>query len=808
MMRFKEIILTGYSSVRDGKSPFRKGGQLFRSLWMTTWINQRRWLCISMAVIRFNAWTAALDELAENAPLTASYIYPALPEELDAAVLNEALDADADLDANHDELPDTTSANDQGTDKPASMDLEAIIVDLREPVYADGVLTTELGGVITAPDLRIQARRISYTRKTDKQTPAYTVAAEGDLILEFGDYIFVGQRLEYDFQSKTGVIYNGRTMIEPWFFGGQRIFLLADGSYSLENAFITTSENVIADWQILAKAVKLSENNLLQASDVQFRILKAPIFWLPGFKVDLNSIFDGPVRYSVKWGGNQGHRFGMIYEVLSWNHLKVFLRLDYRIKRGFGGGIETAYRSEDHKTSFQSINYTARDSSIIHPGQRLRYRFQGIGDSLLLDDKISVHLSYDKLSDIDMATDYNDRGLDLDTAGRTELIMRRQEENWIANLITRLRINNFQTIKQELPTLETTWHPAEMGNTGIISNMALKAAYLNFAYGNNMLRVHDYSSARLELTPLFYRPLSIGCITATPEVGGTLIAYSDSPKGCAKWLTLSKLACNINTSLSRRYADYKHVIMPYAQYEYYSMPTVSPGAHYIFDIEDGWYRLNMLQLGLTQSLYHKECRGIDRKLYANLYANAFFDTHTFPSAIPKAYADVVFNSLSCLRHSLNSAWDFNHNEIDHYNVRTEWTINADAAIAMEYRHRSPYDWRKVDHTNFILDTYRSLAELYHSQLSDRRDTLLVHCFFRFDPSWALEFESRHGWNRRFEPNYNEFEIDLIGTLRSAWNVKFSYQHKEDDDRVSVYMSIGIKRPDFEKIRSLVPCLGF
>jgi hypothetical protein len=149
-----------------------------------------------------------------------------------------------------------------------------------------------------------------------------------------------------------------------------------------------------------------------------------------------------------------------------------------------------------------------------------------------------------------------------------------------------------------------------------------------------------------------------------------------------------------------------------------------------------------------------------------------------------------------------------HNELDHYNVRTEWTYSPNFALAVEYRHRSSYDWRKADHTNFILDSFRTIQELRDSQLSDRRDTLLLHMFYRFHPSWAFEFKSRSGWNRILEPSYNEFEIDLLGTLRSAWNFKLSYQHKEDDDRISVYMTIGIQRPDCATPWRPAPYLGF
>lgn len=740
-----------------------------------------------------------------------------------------------DVDDDESAKADLTTEKNQSdvTEKADSTSIfsQGIKVDLRNPNYAQGVLSTDCGGVITGPDIRIQAMNITYTKKKCENTSVYEATAEGKLLVEAGEYIFSGDRLEYDFNSKTGVIYNGRTMVEPWFFGGEYIYLQADGTYYVFNAFITTSPGEKSDWHISSEEANLVDGRFLTAKNVKFNVFGLPVFWIPSLKTNLDTIFDSPIRYTVKWGSRQGHRFGMIYELFAWNGWKTFLRLDYRLKRGPGGGFETYYSSEDRKTTLETINYVARDSSIIHPSQRFRYRFQGIGNSLLMDDKISVHLSYDKISDIDMPTDYNDRGLELDTAGRTELLIRRGEQNWISNLITRVRINAFQTLKQELPTLETSWRPFNLAQTGIVSDNILKVSYLDFVYGNNQLYDHAYSSSRIEYSPLFYRNFKLNHINVTPGVGGVFIAYSNSPEsGGAKYLSLGKFSCNINMDFWRHYNQQKHVITPYVQYDYITSPTVSPYHHYIFDIQDGWARLDMMQFGVKQSIYTKQCNGlINRPLYANLYANAFFDTKTFPQAIPKVYADVVFNSFSFLRHSLGTAWNFNKNVLDYYNVRAQWTVNENLAASVEYRHRSAYDWRKADHTNFILDAFETVSKLRDSLVSDRRDTLLFHIFYRFHPCWALQFESRHGWNRwepkclvlnpatepnyhgrnrKIKVNYNEFEIDLIGRLPSALNFKLSYQHREDDNRLSVYMSIGMKRPDFANPCGIVPFLGF
>ena len=686
---------------------------------------------------------------------------------------------------------------------------QGITAHLREPVYSDGVLVTDKGGVINGPDLRIQAQKMVYTRKVVDKIPVFTIEAEGDLVLEFGNYIFVGERLEYNFQTKSGVIYDGRTMVEPWYFGGERIDLCPDGSYILHQAFISTSENYEPEWEITSEKVSLNQCQDLYAKNIQFRIMKLPILWIPSFKTNLDSIFDAPIRYNFRWGGRQGPRIGLLYEFFKWGRWKTFLRFDYRLKRGPGLGFETHYKSEDHKTSFETINYVARDSSINHPSERYRYRFQGMYNDLLVNDRISVRLTYDKLSDQDMATDYRDSGIELDTAGRTQLIARHQESRWIANFLTRVRVNNFQTIKQELPTFENSWRPFELGSTGIISDNQMKASYIDFLYGNNLIRVHDYRSTRLELASNLYKPFRYRQFNITPGIGAVSILYGNSPEKNPKYLLLGQFCCEVNTHLYRHYRNVKHVIVPYMNYDYYTYPTVSPNDHFIFDIEDGWYRLDQLRFGLLQSLYFKACNHcISRYLYVDLYANAFFDTKTIPQVVPKAYLDIVFNSLPTLRHTIGTAWDFGQSQLDHYNLRTEWTINPNAALALEYRHRDAFDWRKVDHTNFILDSFRSISELRRSALSDRRDTLLVHFFYRFHPTWALEFQSRSGWNRRREPSYTEFEVDFLATLRSSWNVKLSYQHKENDDRVAIYMNIGVKRPDRKDPCSIIPCLEF
>ncbi len=672
---------------------------------------------------------------------------------------------------------------------------EGITVDLRDPLYSDGVLSTDRGGVIAASQIRIQALHLRYTRTMTESQPLWTLEAEGDLIVEFGDYVFVGEKLFYDFWTQQGVITKGKTAVEPWYFGGERLELRADRSCIIYEGYATTSEKADPDWGIYSHQVTIEKERYLRALQVSVRTLNYTVLWIPALRANLDSVFDNPIRYRVRWGGRQGPRFGLTYEIFSWARSKTFVRFDYRLTRGIGGGLETHYRSADHKTEWQSINYLAKDSSILHPHEKARYRFEGIVRKVMDEDKTTFLLTYDKISDKDMPSSYYDRDFDFDTSERTQLLVRRQEEDWIGHFYGRVRINSFQTILQELPTVELNCRPLTLGRTGIVMENWARASYLHFEYSKHLVHVHDYASTRWQYFPSLYRPIVCNrFFTLTPEIGMIAIVYGNTPAGDDHWLLMGKGGLKIQTRLYRHYTSYKHVIEPYLFYRYYSAPAASPHQHYVFDLSDGWTRLNYLSFGLRHT-WQTTTSCPTRIATAEIYSFAFFDAPTIPSRIPCLYGRLSLFLSANTRHSCDIAWNFAHHQLQHLNMRFEWTVNADFAIACEYRHRGPYSWRKIDDENFFLEAFHSTKQLLHSRLSDRRDTLLLHLFYRFHPNWSCEFTSRNGWNRRREPNYFEYEINILTTLQTAWHLRLSFQHQENDNRIALYLNIGLKRPD-------------
>lgn len=255
---------------------------------------------------------------------------------------------------------------------------QELVIDLKNPIFVQGVITTTEGGVIRGQGLRIQARKIEYTNKIENGIRIQKIVAEDDLMMEYSDRAFVGSRLEYDFITKTGVLYNGKTFVDIWFLGGDKIELQADGTFFISNAFVTTCEDQDNTWEINAKTVKITEDKLLSAKNIRFRFFKVPLFWLPSFKSNLKAFSDPPIRYKVVWDKGLGPRLTMRYRIYSWRDLNLFFRLDYRLKRGFGGALESEYTSPDHNTTFVTRSYGAHDKSFPDEKGPHRYRLQGL----------------------------------------------------------------------------------------------------------------------------------------------------------------------------------------------------------------------------------------------------------------------------------------------------------------------------------------------------------------------------------------------------------------------------------------------
>jgi hypothetical protein len=661
-----------------------------------------------------------------------------------------------------------------------------IIVDLRNPSYKNGILTTHEGGVITGDDIRIQAKTIQYIKKDNVSSPIHKIEAEGDLIIQYKGRVYVGSELEYDFLTRSGVVYDGRTFASMWYLGGDKIELKSDGSYRVENVFITTCENVDSTWDIHAGKVNVLKKDLLEAKKVRFRFFKFPTLWLPSFKVNLKRFFQTPLlRYNVNWDKASGPRAGIRYRLYSWKDLALWARLEYRLKMGWGGAIEGEYYPENGREFFETKNYLATDVIPQELIRKKRYRTQGVYRALSFDEKTKTDLTWDKYSDINMPGDFKSDDFELNTAKRTQLTIRHIEDNFLSILYARPRLNTFNSVKQEIPTAYFTIRPYKFESLGLIMYNYFKGSYLNYSFSNDLaFHLKDFHSGRIEERIEFYRPCKTKYISIIPYIGFEGIYFNNSPNNSSKTLLMLLYGGEIKTNFFRKYINYKHIIEPYITYSGISNPNAKIDSFYIFSIQDGYNELDYFKLGIKNQFYYlNDPLKVDPVIQANLYANTFLDHDFTLRTLPKLYLDFDV-SVSNVLFKTSIAWNFFKQIFDYSNFNLQYTVNENFAFRLEFRHRSSYDFRKADHTNFILDVARPINVLKTSSISDRRNTILTHAYFRLSPYWTCEFQSHHGWARKNEPAYSEYKIDLFTKLSASWKARITYQHTQSDDKFS------------------------
>ncbi len=671
---------------------------------------------------------------------------------------------------------------------------DGITIDLREPEYKDGMISTRQGGVIQASNVRIQAKNIIYKTSGEGPGKRNIVLAEGCVRLESCGTLFIGSKIEYDLTNHVGFVYDGKSSVYPWFFGGRMIQICGDGSYLIYDGFITTSESICPEWKVTVDRARLFANNDLSARDVTVKVGKVPVFWTPRLCTNLDILNDMPVKYTLRWGGRPGSRVGMTYEVMPIEGLRTLFRLDYNIKRGLGGGFEMHYRSPYSYERFDSINYYAHEQSPANEHINTRFRFQGMYRRCWREGKSLFEVKYDKLSDKEMATDYADRGLDLEYARRTDILLHHREEHWLGNILVRPRINAFQTIKQELPTVSVAAHPASLSSLGMIATLQANASYLDFQYAHGTVNVHDFTATRVEARSALYRPFGSHYGKLTPGISAVGIFYGNRPYHGQYWLATGTASLEGMTAFSKDYCFGRHILQPYFAYNYIVQPTIPPNEHYIFDISDGWYRVNTLRLGFQQDWIRPDpdcCLPLFR---LDTYLWGLMDNDKIPKPFPKLTTNLSFNAGGVLHNCLIATWDLTHGGLGELNFKSSWTICREFAVAAEYRQRNAYFWRKVDKENFVLDYYRSEEELLHSPVSDARRTLMLRFFYRFHYGLAFEWASRLGWDRRHEPYYLEYNMNILARLPAHWEMKISYQHKEEDDRFAIYFTLGMTCP--------------
>ncbi len=658
-------------------------------------------------------------------------------------------------------------------------------IRLNHPTLAHGVLTTESGGVLSQGDLRIQAERILYSHSLTSEPLSY-LQAEGELAVEMGGRLFVGERLMYDFLSKEGEILCGRTQYGPWYLEGSRILLHADGSFEVFDARISTSESVRPLISLNASQLLLSRGGKMSAENLRVQLLHVPLMWFPKLKATLKNLPRFPVQFKFYWRGPQGPMASMRYRLASWKGGYLGLRLDYILRRGWGGAAELTHESPDKTTRILSRNYLVTDDSLNNPCKRKRFRVEGLIQTRWRDGHTSSYIQWDKLSDKAMASDYPESYFDLQVPMRSEFYNLHERESFLINFDGRLRLNNFQSINQLLPAGQLTLLPSWLSPAGGVVESVFRGAFQDYKYAV-CTPVPGFSSGRVSYQPRVSLPIRAGIGTCVFSGGFNGVFYSDSPRREATWVAQGLFGTDLRFPLQRAYSRGLHRIEPFLQWNYTSSPGIRFSEQYLFDINDGFQQLSILRPGFSSEWIPWQSVGMDR-LRVSAYADAFLVNSPYSNPVPKAFLEcsAVAPRLSL---ELFAGWDFVHSLVDTFNLQAGWTFNENLALKAEFRHRSPWAWRKADFDNYVLDCSVRPDSLVCSPLSDPRNAAMAQAFVRFTPRLSTRLQAYANWGRPCEPSNAGVRIDLFSLFQGNIMLKGTAEITNLESRFAINVAL-------------------
>src|SRR5439155_16740893 len=200
------------------------------------------------------------------------------------------------------------------------------------------------GMVIITNDFVARYKGATLTaQRGELNTQTGEMLAERAVNLQYGNQVWRGERLQYNFlthQIRAGHFRTGRA---PFYATGQGLAAYQTNNlYTATNAFVTTDDVETPGFRVRARRLTIVPGKYFVARDAVLYFGKAPVFYFPYYRRNFDrrqSSFEFTPGYRSSYGPYLLGAYNWYWE----ERLYGSLHADYRLKRGFGGGPDAYY---------------------------------------------------------------------------------------------------------------------------------------------------------------------------------------------------------------------------------------------------------------------------------------------------------------------------------------------------------------------------------------------------------------------------------------------------------------------------------
>ena len=205
--------------------------------------------------------------------------------------------------------------------------------------------------------------------------------AAGNVHLLVGNEETYANELLYNIETKKGIIREGFSFSDPWYYRGTEIFKIEDEESYIRGGALTTCSLKHPHYYFSASKIIVRINKELIATNIVLRVGGVPLFYFPAYRRDLRQE-DKIAKVIVKIGtsSHQGVFLSVILPLARRFRYDGALLFDHSARRGGGLGADGKYRVNDVK--FQEIIVPIPPNATPSERTKLEEKAQELADRL------------------------------------------------------------------------------------------------------------------------------------------------------------------------------------------------------------------------------------------------------------------------------------------------------------------------------------------------------------------------------------------------------------------------------------------
>ena len=468
--------------------------------------------------------------------------------------------------------------------------------------YSNGIFVSDGKSVLTANGATVN-------------TKTGDVMADGNVHIESGDQLWVGEHISYNFKTKLMRSEQFRTGKTPVFASGAG--LTGDKSnrvYTAHSAFVTTDDVSEPLYRIKASRIKVIPGKSVQMWNAVLYVGEVPMFYFPYYQRNLGphaNNFTTTPGYRSRYGG-------YLLNTYTWfvgDEADGKVHLDYRERRGVGvgpdinlhlerwGDLSLKYYYQNDARPNSSTNAFSNFGTVPQDRQRFYAGWQAT-PATNFNLKALVNYQSDPL----FLHDFFEGEYALNPQPNTFVEANKYWDNWSLDVLATPRLNNFFSQVERLPDVKLTGFRQQIFDTPLYYDSESSIGWYHSYAANLTNGFYPFtngffadSAARadtfhqISLPWVFFHKINVA-----PYVGGRFTYYSrrSDASGSSDETYRGVFTTGLRTSFkaSRLWAattnsfwdldGLRHIIEPSADYVFIPRPSTAASQLPQFDSEN------------------------------------------------------------------------------------------------------------------------------------------------------------------------------------------------------------------------------